>query len=499
MDEVKVFIDTFNLNIEDWELIVRILLQVLFLLSSAVFSGSETALFSLSRIDLQKLRQSQHKNSESIHAMLDEPRRLIISILCGNELVNIASAVNMTGILLLLYGEQDIGWINILIMVPLLLLIGEVTPKTIAVSFPIKFTTRITSLFLPRWIIFITPLREIVRAVADRVTTLVVGDVVDRENILQPDELRTLLEEGEETGIIDATERVLIDNVLEASETDISRIMTPGPRIQFLDADLPVAEIIEQFRNYRHPRVPVYQGHWDNVIGFIHSEDILKLVRGGEELSMVTLDMILKQAHYVPPTKKVDEMFDYFQAHNTRVAIILGEYGEVSGIVTMKDVLTFIFGEISGKMEGQEHYKEDDENSYIVPGDMRLADFYNLTNFDIEDTVMATIGGVAFRLFDRLPEPGDQITSEGFRFIVKQRSGLRISQLQVQKLSSSSDQEVQTQDEKLTISSKNIKKDDSIVVNDSESSSKLHEKNSETLPEVAPDKVPDNKQSTGEK
>lgn len=499
MDEVKVFIDTFNIG--DWELIIRILFQVLFLLSSAVFSGSETALFSLSRIDLQKLRQSQHKNSESIHAMLDEPRRLIISILCGNELVNIASAVNMTGILLLLYGEQDVGWINILIMVPLLLLIGEVTPKTIAVSFPIKFTTRITSLFLPRWIIFITPLREIVRVVADRVTTLVVGDAVDRENILQPDELRTLLEEGEETGIIDATERVLIDNVLEASETDISRIMTPGPRIQFLDADLPVAEIIEQFRNYRHPRVPVYQGHWDNVIGFIHSEDILKLVRGGGELSMVTLDMILKQAHYVPPTKKVDEMFDYFQAHNTRVAIILGEYGEVSGIVTMKDVLKFIFGEISGKMEGQEHYKEDDDNSYIVPGDMRLADFYNLTNFDIEDTVMATIGGVAFRLFDRLPEPGDQITSEGFRFIVKQRSGLRISQLQVQKLSSSSNQKVQTQDEKLTTSKKkkNIKKDDSIVVNDSESSSKRHEKNSETLPEVAPDKVLDNKQSTGEK
>ncbi len=200
---------------------------------------------------------------------------------------------------------------------------------------------------------------------------------------------------------------------------------------------LPVPELIEQFRSYRHPRVPVYQGHWDNVIGFLHSEDVLKLVRGGGDLSSVTLDMILKPAHFVPPTKKVDEMFDYFQKHNTRVAIILGEYGEVFGIVTMKDVLTFIFGEISGKMVGQEYYKEHDENSYIVPGDMRLTDFYNLTNFDIEDPVMATIGGVAFRLFDRLPEPGDQLTRDGYRFVVKERSGLRISQLQVQKISSS--------------------------------------------------------------
>ena len=96
----------------------------------------------------------------------------------------------------------------------------------------------------------------------------------------------TLLEEGLETGIIDATERVLIDNVLEASETDISRIMTPGPRIQFLDADIPIPELIAQFRSYQHPRVPVYQGHWDNVIGFIHSETILKLIRGETDLSI---------------------------------------------------------------------------------------------------------------------------------------------------------------------------------------------------------------------
>lgn len=437
MGELETFIETFAIDFSDLELYLRILLQTFLLFASAVFSGSETALFSLSRIDLQKLRQTRHRNSESIHAMLDEPRRLIISILCGNELVNIASAVNMTGILLLMFGEQDVGWINILIMVPLLLLIGEVTPKTIAVSFPIKFSTVVSARILPRWMVLITPLRIAVRAVADRITTMVVGDEVNRENILQPDELRTLLEEGEETGIIDATERVLIDNLLEASEMDISRIMTPGPRILFLDADLPVPELIEHFRSYRHPRVPVYQGHWDNVIGFIHSEDILKLVRGGGDLSAVTLEMILKPAHFVPPTKKVDEMFDYFQRHNTRVAIILGEYGEVFGIVTMKDVLTFIFGEISGQMAGQEYYKEDDENSYTVPGEMRLADFYNLTNFDIEDPVMATIGGVAFRLFDRLPEPGDHLTHDGYRFVVKQLSGLRISQLQVQKIVSS--------------------------------------------------------------
>jgi CBS domain containing-hemolysin-like protein len=433
MNELQAFYQSLNFSSHDLELTLRSLFQVILLGSSAIFSGSETALFSLSRIDLQKLRQSGHKDSENIHAMLDEPRRLIISILCGNEIVNIASAVNMTSILLLLFGDVDVGWINIVIMVPLLLLIGEVTPKTIAVNFPIKFASRVTAKILPRWIVIITPLREVVRMISDQITTLIVGENVDPKNILQPDEFRTLLEEGEETGIIQATERVLIDNVLEAAETDISRIMTPSPRIRFLDAELPVPELIEQFRVLRHPRIPIYKEHWDNVIGFLHSEDVLKLIRGGD-LSKVTLKMILKPAAFVPPTKKVDEMFDYFQTHNTRIAIILGEYGEVLGLVTMKDVLTFIFGEISGAMEGLEYYSEDDENSYIVPGDMRLTDFYNLTNFDIDDPVMATIGGVAFRLFDCLPEINAVIEHEGYEFIAKEVQGLRISKILVRKI-----------------------------------------------------------------
>ena len=434
MEYLTSLYETMALDAINWELTLRIIVQVMLLVSSAVFSGSETALFSLSRIDLQKLRQSRHKHSESIHEMLDEPRRLIISILCGNELVNIASAVNMTGILLMLFGDQDVTWINIAVMVPLLLLIGEVTPKTIAVSFPVKFTTGLSARVLPRWIVFITPLREVVRVVADRITTFLVGDAVNRENILHADELKTLLEESEQTGVIDATERVLIDNVLEASETDISRIMTPSPRINFLDASLPVPELLELFRQYQHPRIPVFQGHWDNVIGFLHSEDMLRLTRGGKDLASATLDSIIKPAHFVPPTKKVDEMFDYFQRNNTRVAIILGEYGEVLGIVTMKDVVKFIFGEISGRMVGQEYYNVHDENSYIVPGEMRLTDFYNLTNFDIEDPVMTTIGGVAFRLFDSLPKVGERVAHEGYEFIAQEVKGLRISKIQVSKL-----------------------------------------------------------------
>ncbi len=419
----------------DLELVLRAMLQVLLLASSAVFSGSETALFSLSRIDLQQLRYRRDPHSEGIHAMLDEPRRLIISILCGNELVNIASTANMTAILLILFG-QDAGWINILVMVPLLLLVGEVTPKTIAVNHPQGFARQVSARLLPRWILLVTPLREAVRQVADRVTTLLVGEAVARENILRADELKSLLEEGEETGIIDATERVLIDNLLEASETDILHIMTPGPRLCLLDANQPLPDLIRAFRDYRHPRVPVYSGHWDNVIGFVHSEDVLRLVRGGADLEELTLESILRPAHFLPPTVKVDELFHFFQERKTRACIVLGEFGEVLGIVTMKDVLTFIFGELTTQVRGAEEYERDEE-AHVVPGWMRLLDFYTLTNIDLDDPVMTTIGGLVFRLFGRLPTVGECVDFEGYRFEVLGIDGLRISRIRVTRSSAS--------------------------------------------------------------
>lgn len=440
MEETLSVTGLLGLDPQDLEIGVRLVLQVMLLVASAAFSGSETALFSLSRIDLQHLRNTRDRHSETIHALLDEPRRLIISILCGNELVNIASSANMASILVELYGEQDAGWINILVMVPVLLLVGEVTPKTIAISHSAGFAKAISVRILPKWIYFITPLREAVRLVADRVTTFAVGDAVDRKNILHTDELKTLLEEGEQTGIIHATERVLIDNMLEGSKTDISHIMTPGPRIRFLDGGKPIAELIAEFRSYQHPRIPVYVGHWDNVIGFLHSEDVLRLVRGGVDVDKANLQDLLRPAHFVPPTIRVDEMFNFFQAHNTRASIVLGEFGEVLGIVTIKDVLTFFFGEITGKMRGMEDYEED-ETGYVVPGDMRLMDFHNLTNIDIDDPVMTTVGGVVFRMFGRLPKVGDTVVFEGYEFTVREVKGLRISRLRVKRAGSGPSEE----------------------------------------------------------
>jgi putative hemolysin len=428
--------DLFTLPIDGrhLEIVIRVLLQVLLLTASAFFSGSETALFSLRPVDLQQLRSMRHPRADKIHELLDEPRRLIISILCGNELVNIASSANMASILISFFNETETTWINILIMVPLLLLVGEVTPKTVAVTYPVMIATDISSRLLPYWIAFIAPVRDVVRYVADRITTAIVGEPVKKDNILHADEFRTLVEEGAAHGVLRATERILIDNMLEASEAEVSDIMTAGPRMISLDANRPLPELFEEFKKIKHPRVPLYLDHPDHVIGFLHSEDLIRLIHSEKGLDNIKIRDILRPAHFIPPTKKLDEMVDYFQENNTRAALVIDEYGGVLGIVSIKDVAEFIFARISGTPTHHKQYQRGESgNIFSVPGDMSLNDFNDLTDFGIDDPVMNTIGGVALRAFNRLPKPEDDVTINGFTFTIEQMEGLRIKSLRVKR------------------------------------------------------------------
>ena len=418
-------------RIGDPDIVVRLALQILLLLGSAYFSGSETALFSLSRLDLQKLRRERNRHSDALHELLDHPRRLIISILCGNELVNIASAVNMAGILVVLYGPERAGLVTVLVMIPLLLLLGEVTPKTIAVSAPVTVSTRIVAAPMTLWVRIVTPLVWAIRGASDRLTTGIVGEEKAAENILNVDEFRTLVETSAEEGELSGTERALIYNLLEAGDTEIVEIMTPRTRTNFIEASLDIEQALTLFRSYRHPRVPVYRGSRDNLVGFLHAEDIVRIVFDEADVASVTLADLLRPPVVVPLTKKVDEMFDFFQAHQARAAAVLNEFGGVEGFVTMKDVLTFIFGQISGEIRGQEHYRERDEDVYEVPGEMKLTDFNNLSNFGIEDPRMTTIGGVAFRHLDRLPRVGDDVYVEGIRITVREMEAHRIARVRV--------------------------------------------------------------------
>ena len=304
-------------------MVLRLALLGVLLVFSAFFSSSETALFSLSRLDLQQLRRRGDPHSDTLHALLDQPRRLIISILAGNELINVAATINAAGILVVLYGEDRAVWISIIVMVPFVLLFGEMMPKTIAVSNPVRFSTTIVAVPMSLWIRLVAPLRGAIRLASDRLTTRIVGEEKPAESLLNIDEFLTLVEQVAQKGELDATERALINRLLEANDTEIVEIMTPRTRTEFLNVDLGPDELVSRFRQLRHTRVPVFRTHRDNLVGFMHAEHILQLLSDGADLQNLSSEDLLDPPVVVPLTKKVDEMFDFFRDHGVRAAACL--------------------------------------------------------------------------------------------------------------------------------------------------------------------------------
>lgn len=415
------------------DMLVRYGIQMLLLCGSAFFSGSEAALFSLSQVDLQQLRHTRHRHAGTLQALLDEPRRLIVSILCGNEMVNIAALTNMTGILVALYGEAKAGYIAVIVMLPLLLLFGEVTPKTIAVSNPRGVSAGIVAGPLSGWVRLIAPLRWAVRNVSDRITTWLVGSRRASEHILQIDEFQSVIEDVEESGKLNATARLLISNLLSAGATEIVKIMIPRSRITFLDAGQGLDALLKQFRELRHSRVPVFRGHRDNLVGFLHAEDVLKLHLDDVDTGNLRLEEVVRPPAVVPLTKTVAEMFDFFIRDNVRAAVALNEYGGVAGFITVNDILRFVFGPLTRTGAEKTHIEEIGPGAYEMPGDTKLKELDRVTHLSIHDPRMTTVAGVAFRHIDRLPRVGDQVTVDGVTVTVLEMDAHRISRVRVAK------------------------------------------------------------------
>lgn len=419
----------------DWSLLLqpdmlaRILVQVLLLSASAFFSGSEVALFSLSKIDLDRLRRERHPQAANLYGLLEQPRRLIISILCGNELINIAAAANMAAILLSLFGEAEAGLINIAIMVPMLLLFGEVTPKTIAISDPVRISTRIIAAPMSVWVRIVTPIRWLVRIWADRLTTRLVGEEKSKDNILLADEIRLLARELEASGELRLEERALVDSFLEAGATEVVEIMVPRTRMSFVSARMTVPEVIERFRSVRQTRLPVYEHHRDNLLGLVRAEDLMRLVLDGADLEQARLDEFIHPLVVVPPTKNLDEMLEYFRSHDVSAAVVLSEFGGVEGLVTLRMVLDVMFRLVSGHALPVDRYAGPEAGTFDVPGEMNLNDLNQLTNFNVSDPRMTTVAGLVYRHLDRAPLVGDRVLIEGIGFEVLEMDEHRIARV----------------------------------------------------------------------
>jgi putative hemolysin len=402
------------------------LLPILFL-ASVFFSATETALFALRRVDFLKWKAEGNQLAGVIGKMLESPSRLISTIFIGNEIANVFLSSVLAALLISMipsYGE-----IAALVSGTLAILIGDITSKCIVWPRAKSF-----SLFAARpFLLFsriVAPLRYLMEKVADGILfVLGGGKVVSGKLGLTEREFRFLVDVGGENGTLDPGERELIHNIFEMTDQRAGEIMTPLADVFMVPVDIPREQLMAQSRKYGYSRIPVYRGDRKEVIGILYLKDLLRPVSEGEDAS---LSGLLRPPFVVPTSKKLPLLLREFQRMKVHLALVVDEFGNIVGIVTLEDVLEELFGEIR-----EEHDREEKEliprpdGSWRILGKTPIHRFNDAFAAGLPDQEWDTVAGLLLHEFGRLPGKGDSILLGSFRFTVERVRGIRIVEVGV--------------------------------------------------------------------
>ncbi len=399
-----------------FSLILRFILLFIVLGLSAFFSASETALFSLDSIKIKRLTQ-EGKNTSLIIRLLESPMRCLTTILAGNTLVNIAVSAIITSILIEIFGAKGVG-ISIVVTTVILLLFGEVTPKTIA----IHNNERISYLFAAPLYFFeraMKPLVFIASRICDSIIDLLRLNL-KKEPTLTEDEFRTVMEVGHRHGVVGKSEKEMVVSILGLTTTTAQEIMTPRMDIKAISANWDRPRIVEFARQARHSKLPIFKNSFDNILGMVSSKRLFL------EESKEAPDLI-EPVIFVPETKLIDGLIKDFYKHKSKMAIVVDEYGGTSGMVTLQDILDEIFGEIYDEFKVKERLVEQlGEKLFRVSGKALISKVSDDCGIDIPPGDYDTIAGFLLYSCGHIPFEGEKIEAALAIFTVEKVMGRRI-------------------------------------------------------------------------
>lgn len=401
-------------------------LVLLLLVGSGFFSGSETALFGLSRMKRKALESGGEEAAARVLALLERPRTLLITILIGNTFVNVAlSALGTSLAEDLVGGERGLG-IAIFGVTSLLLVVGEVLPKVLAVRYGEAFSMRVAPGLsrLHRWLLGVTQLVEaLTQAILRRVPK-------EDSSTLDENELVTLLKIGEERGAIASGEAELVEGILALRATDAEEVMTPRVELQGIPWNPPPGDLIERIRASRRQVLPLYGEDLDDLVGVLEARAFLL---AGEQ---ARVEDFVVQPYLIPETKTLADLLEDFRSEGLSYALVLDEHGGLSGLVTLEDVLEEIFGEVYDRSEIAEEEIRPIPLGYRILGRTVLDDVEEVLGVTFEeedDDEVTTLGGFVMSRLGRLARRGDVVHHEGWDFSVSHVLRRRIVSLDVQR------------------------------------------------------------------
>lgn len=372
---------------------MQIVVLVILLMLSAFFSSAETALTTVNKIRMRTLAEEGNKRAEKVLAVTDNSGKMISAILIGNNIVNLSASSIATTLAIKLFGSVGAG-IATGILTLLILIFGEISPKTLASVYADKIALAyagIVSLIMK----ILTPVIFLMNALSMAFLKLLRVDPGAGNRVMTENELRTIMDVGHESGVIEAEEHEMINNVFDFTDAEAKEVMIPRIDMTFVPVDASYQELLDIFRETRYTRLPVYEESNDNVIGILNMKDLLLC----EDQNNFSIREIMRTPFFTYEHKNTAELFSQMQESSINIAIVLNEYGTTAGLITMEDLLEEIVGEIHDEYDYNE--EEDvyaiNDREYLVQGSMNLDDLCDSLEIHLESEDYDSIG----RLHDR--------------------------------------------------------------------------------------------------
>ncbi len=417
-------------------MLLKISLFVFFLIGSGFFSSAETAVTAINKIKLRHLLDQGQKGSNLLSSLLEQPRKLLATILIGNNLANVSATVLFTSVALDLLQQYQLGPSKPIMagvtagLTYILLITGEVFPKTAALKNPESLALAYAKPLRGFQLIF-GPVLWLTDLITQALQRTFGVDTSNIQKMITEEEFKYLVSVGEKEGILEKEEKDMINSIVDFSETIIREIMTPRTDVFFVENTQTVQDAINVILDKGHSRIPVFEEKIDNTVGIVYAKDLLKVPHNSLN---ETLHKYYRQAVYTPETTSVETLLQKMKQEKFHISIIVDEHGGVSGIVTLEDILEEIVGEIQDEYDQDERplFNPTSNNHYLVDAKINIQDLGQ--KLDIEfpnDDDYDTLGGFLLSMFGQLPTKGDRIQYQNLEFIVKELSKRRIKTIEI--------------------------------------------------------------------
>ena len=406
----------------------QIIILLILLALSAFFSSNETALMSVNKIRLRSLADEGNKRAAmALDILENQTPKLLSAILIGNNIVNI-SASSLATTLAYSFGGYMVSIVTVILTI-LILIFGEITPKNYATINSEKITLRYIPVFKFLMTIM-TPVIFIINLFSRGVMRLMRVDPDAASKAMTEEELRTIVDVSHEDGVIESDEKEMIYNVFDLGDATAKDIMVPRVHVTFADVASTYDELIDIFREDKFTRLPVYKDSQNNIVGIINMKDLLLYNKDTE----FVIDNFLRKPHFTYERKSISDLLVEMKDSTFNIAIVLDEYGDMAGLITLEDILEEIVGEIHDEYDEKEDelVQKISDREYIIEGSMHLDDVNDHLHTELDSEDYDSLGGFIIEHLDRLPVAGDEvITEEGIRLIEEKLDKNRIEQVHV--------------------------------------------------------------------